>query len=111
MSKYLAKKTEVDGIKFDSQAEARRYVNLRNLEIAGHIRGLQLQPVFELAPAVRLRGEGRKKPAIRYIADFSYITQHGRAVVEDVKGAITPVFRLKLHLMKTVHGIDVEIVK
>lgn len=110
MSKYLAKKTEVNGAKFDSQAEARRYKELLILWRAGKISSLERQVAYELAPSVRLSGEKKAKPAIRYTADFQYV-RDGLMVVEDVKGVITPVFRIKQHLMKTIHGIDVEIVK
>lgn len=36
-NKYKAVKTTVDGIKFDSKAEARRYTQLKLLERAGQI--------------------------------------------------------------------------
>lgn len=64
----------------------------------------------ELAPAVRLHGEKRLKPALRYVADFRYYyfdPRLGHFVVEDTKGRDTPVSRIKRHLMKSVHGIDV----
>ena len=41
--KYSARPTEVDGIRFDSKAEARRYTELRTLEKAGEISHLELQ--------------------------------------------------------------------
>jgi len=108
VSKYGAKKTEVDGIMFDSMAEARRYGQLLLLGKAGHISGLTLQVPFILAPAVILNG--RKKPALKYIADFMYTDMKlCKVVVEDVKGVITPLFRVKQHLMKHMHGIDVRI--
>lgn len=110
MSKYGARKAVVDGITFDSQAEARRWSSLRLLERAGKIRDLRRQVPYELAPGVLLAGAKRKKPAIRFIADFVY--QSGAAtIVEDVKGVVLPVFRMKLHLMKTVHNIDVLVTK
>ena len=108
-SKYRAVKTVVDGITFASKAEAERYRELKVLEKAGEIGLLSLQPVFVLADAVTING--RKKPALKYKADFSYMTKAGW-VVEDVKGMLTPVYRLKRHLMKSQLGIDiVEITK
>lgn len=104
-AKYGNKKTEVDGITFDSKAEARRYGQLKLLERAGAIQGLTLQPVFVLIPSVTV--QGRKRPAIKYKADFQYIEGEKR-VVEDVKGVRTPVYNLKRHLMKYVHGIDIK---
>jgi len=108
MSKYGAIKIEVSGIKFDSKAEARRYGQLIMLERAGHIKNLERQVVYILAPAVVLGG--RKKPALRYIADFKYSDPKSNDfIVEDVKGVVTPLFRVKQHLMKSVHGIDVRV--
>lgn len=109
MNKYGAKKHLVNGILFDSGREARRYVDLVILARAGEIFDLELQPVFELAPAVVL--DGRRKPALRYRADFRYRTgspSNWRWVVEDAKGVKTTVYRLKKHLMMSVHGIEVE---
>lgn len=103
--KYGNKKTEVDGITFDSQAEARRYKALKLLERAGEIQSLELQPVYELVPSVTLYG--RKRTAVRYKADFRYI-HNGQTVVEDVKGMRTPVYNLKRHLMKAVHNIEIK---
>lgn len=110
MNKFGAKKTEVAGIVFDSKAEARRYSQLVTLERAGHIAGLTRQVPFVLAPAVKLEGAKRTKPALRYVADFVYSdTKTGRIVIEDVKGVATPLFRVKQHLMKSVHGIDIKV--
>lgn len=107
-SKHRNKKSELDGIIFDSKKEAARYQELKLLERAGEIADLQLQVVFDLAPAVVL--DGRKKPAIRYLSDFTYL-EGGIQVVEDVKSDATrmhPVYRIKKHLMKAVHGIDIR---
>ena len=104
MNKYMAKKTYVDGICFASKKEAARYVDLKRIESAGYISNLRLQVKFELAPSVVLNG--RKRPPIRYIADFVY-DKSGSQIVEDVKGILTPIYRLKKHLMKSVHGIDI----
>jgi len=109
VSKYGAVKTTVDGIVFDSKAEARRYGELLILERAGYIAGLHRQPVYVLAPAVVIGG--RRKPALRYKPDFCYVdAKTGATVLEDVKGVITPLFRVKQHLMATVHGIEVVVV-
>lgn len=109
-NKYGARKTVVDGITFDSAAEAKRYRLLAHSALLGHIAGLELQPVYILAEGVKLYGEKRKRPAIRYRADFSYVTDSGEKVVEDVKGMDTPMSRLKRHLMATIHGIQVRLV-
>ena len=46
MNKYRNKKTVIDGIRFDSKREAERYSELKLMEKANMISGLQLQPVF-----------------------------------------------------------------
>jgi len=110
MNKYGAMKTEVAGITFDSKAEARRYGQLIMLERAGHIAGLTRQVPFVLAPSVKFEDAKKAKPALRYMADFMYSdVGTGKIVVEDVKGVITPLFRVKQHLMKSVHNIDVKV--
>ena len=46
-SKYKAVKTIVDGIKFDSKKEAKRFQDLKLLERACVIENLELQPRFD----------------------------------------------------------------
>ncbi len=105
------KTTSAGGIKFDSKAEAKRWDELLLLMRAGHIKDLSRQVPFILAPAVDL-GEARKKPALRYVADFVYFdSKTGARVVEDVKGMATDAYRIKRHLMATVHNIIVKEVK
>ena len=109
--KYKNKKTIVDGITFDSKKEASRYKQLKAMQDMGLISGLTLQEQFHLVDGIKIAGEAKKRPSVRYIADFVYLDKRtGEQVVEDVKSAITrkdKVYRLKKHLMKIVHGIDV----
>ncbi len=114
-TKYGNRKVVVGGITFDSHREHSRYVVLKMMQIKGEIRDLALQPTFILAPGVKIAGEARKRPAVRYSADFTYVeADTGRTIVEDVKSTPTAKskeFRRIQHLMKSVHGIDVRIVK
>ena len=103
-SKYGNRKVQIDGHTFDSQAEARRYCQLRDMQSAGLIDDLKLQVPFVLAPGVRVKG--RMRPPLRYLADFVF-RQDGNTVVEDVKGRVTEGYRIKRHLLKAVHGIDI----
>lgn len=106
--KYGNKKTTMLGKSFDSKKEGFRYLELLNKQKKGDISDLQLQVVFELVPSVVLNG--RKKPPIKYVADFVYTKTSGKQVVEDVKSEITRVastYRIKKHLMKHVHGIEI----
>ena len=107
--KYKAKPVTIDGIRFASQREGNRYRDLMMMQKAGAISGLELQPVFVLAPGVLVPGEKRKRPALRYMADFAYTDTDGRRVLEDVKGVETPVFRLKIHLL-ALQGVAVRLV-
>lgn len=99
-SKYRAQPTVVDGIRFASQKEARRYGELKLLEKAGEIHGLVLQPAFGLhATATDTR---RTFQVGWYKADFEYCEcrrgakcERTRVVVEDVKGFKTPLYRWK----------------
>lgn len=109
-SKYNAVKLEKDGMIFDSKKEYGRYIELTAQMQRGEIQDLRCQVKFELAPKVKIVGEKRAKPALRYFADFTYL-KDGKLIVEDVKSAATrklASFRNKKHLMKTVHGIDVR---
>lgn len=98
--KYHAKKTTVDGIIFDSKAEARRYSELKLLERAGEISHLELQPRFILQEAFTKNGVRHR--AITYSADFRYCdTLNGsQVVVEDVKGMRTQMYLLKKKLFE-----------
>lgn len=110
MTKYNNKKVVLNGITFDSQKEARRYRDLSLLERAGEIKSLELQKAFILAESVKFENETRCKPAVKYVADFVY-QEKGQLVVEDVKSTMTrnlPVYRLKKHLMKSVHGLEIR---
>jgi Fe2+ transport system protein B len=109
-AKYRNTRTEIDGVTFDSRKEARRWQELLAMESAGQISELRRQVSFELAPAVQLEGEKRKKPALRYIADAVY-TQDGKLTVEDTKSEATrktAAYRIKKHLLATVHGIHIK---
>ena len=109
-SRYNNRKVELDGFAFDSQKEARRYTELKLLVRVGEISELELQKSFVLAESVKFNNEPRAKPAIRYVADFAYM-ENGVMIVEDVKSKATkslPVYRMKKHLMKSVHDIEIQ---
>ena len=109
-TKYGSSKTEVDGIVFDSRKESRRYEQLKLMEKAGEITGLQLQPVFELQEGFR-DNKGVWRRPITYKADFLYI-EEGKTIVEDVKGMQTDVFKIKMKMfLKQYPTIDFRIVK
>lgn len=102
-NKYNNRWTEVDGIKFQSQAEATRYSELRLLEKAGLISGLELQPRYNI--------HVNRQKICQYRGDFRYVDEFGKTVLEDVKGLATPVYSMKRKLLKAVYGIDIVEIK
>lgn len=96
-SKYKNKKTQVDMYVFDSAKEAQRYKELKLLERAKEIGNLELQPRFLLQESFKKNGKTYRK--IEYVADFKYI-EHGKTIVEDVKGLQTDVFKIKHKLFE-----------
>ena len=116
-NKHRAVKREYNGMTFDSGRELARWQELELMQKAGAITCLRRQVAFVLAESVTLpdeHGNQRKKPDMRYIADFVYCdAKIGRDIVEDAKSPhlrTNPVFRLKMHLMKLRHGIEVVLV-
>lgn len=99
MSKYRAKPTFVDGIRFASKREAKRYEELKLLIRIGQISDLELQPKFDIIV--------NEIKICRYIADFRY-KENGSTIIEDVKGFKTPVYKLKKKLMFAYHGISIN---
>ena len=98
-NKFGNRHVEIDGIRFDSVKEARRYNELRLLERGGEIKNLELQPRFVRQESFKRDGKTHRK--IEYVADFRY-TENGQEIVEDVKSAITkkhPVYALKKKLL------------
>lgn len=123
-AKYGNRKAVVDGISFDSKKEAQRYTELKTLEKAGKITGLQLQREFELIPAQREHTneiyekgpqKGRFKPGklleckCSYVADFVYWDlENNCMVVEDAKGMRTKEYIIKRKLMLYKYGIKIK---
>lgn len=121
-NKYKNKKIEVDGIKFDSKREAKRYSDLKLLEKSGQISELERQVKYILIPAQRettneVYKKGIKKGQCKsgkvierecaYYADFDYMTKDGKHVVEDTKGIRTQEYIIKRKLMLYKYGIRI----
>jgi len=89
-NKYKNIRETVDGIKFDSTIEAKRYRQLKNLQIAGLIKNLRIHPRYPIADG------------ITYEADFDYedVERKVPLVVEDVKGVRTKEYKIKIKLFK-----------
>jgi hypothetical protein len=111
--RYSNVKTWVQGIKFDSRLESKRFIILKNRESAGLIEDLKVQVSFNLClpeedkdtfPDEYKRWRNRK-----YFADFTYV-RDGNIVVEDVKSSYTAcdeIFREKKERMLSM-GIYVK---
>lgn len=116
-SKYLAKKCEYNGIKFDSKKEKDRYIALSSDK---EVSDLQMQVKYLLIPAQRepstFNSRGKEvlgkviERKCEYVADFVY-TKDGETIVEDVKGykkgGAYSVFTIKRKLMLEKYGIRV----
>jgi hypothetical protein len=119
-SKYGAVPTTVDGIRFDSTKEARRYGELGLLERTGAIRELEIQPKFPI-DVVRLWDQGHwtwrqgeRPPLVQcgvYTADFRYVdAATGLVIIEDVKSSPTKTaaYRLRKRLVEAIHGVKIS---
>ena len=113
MGRYFHKKTEVDGIVFDSQTEAEYYQYLREEKKRGNIISFTMQDEFILQDKFlivngrRINGDDKdfKKmqkqnpgctiQAIKYKADFVVHYKDGSIKVIDVKGQKTADFKIK----------------
>ena len=106
--KYKNTPCSVGAEKYRSKRERDRHQDLLLLQRAGKITGLVREVAFVLAPKVKIEGEDRARPAMKYVADYVYSdVLTGKVVVADAKGMSTPMWRAKKHLMATVHGIHV----
>lgn len=86
-------------IVFSSKMEMKRYMQLMDLLLAGHIDNLLLQVPFETIP----KSEWSK--AEKYVADFVYYdVEKKKNVIEDVKGYRTRLFNKKWKIMQKRYG-------
>ena len=113
MGKIFHKKTEIDGIIFDSQTEAEYYEYLKAEKKAGRIKSFTMQDEFIIQEKFLLiNGErisssvknfsklqkanpGCTVQAIKYRADFMVHYKDGSVRVIDVKGQKTADFKIK----------------
>ena len=112
-NKYHARKVVAQGQVFDSEKEYARYLELKLLEKAGEISGLERQVKYDLIPK-QMDEEGKmiERPTV-YVADFQYRDNNtGEFIVEDVKGyrrgQAYAVFSLKRKLMLWRYGIKIR---
>lgn len=96
-SKYRNRPVTIEGIRFASGREAKRWRELRLMEQAGLISALATQVTFPLTVNGQL--------ICKYIADFVYFDEkEGREVIEDAKGFRTPAYKIKRKLLLALRG-------
>lgn len=103
-NKYGAIPITVNGIRFHSTGEAARWRELELLERAGAISNLERQVRVPLT----VTRDGVAHLLGHYVADFAYV-EGGRAVLEDFKGADTPMSAWKRKHVEAQTGIAVRV--
>ena len=91
-SKFNNRKVEIDGYKFDSVKESKRYLLLRYRLALGEINDLRIHPRIPLI----VNGE----KIGHYVGDFQYL-ENGKLILEDVKteATKTAVYQLKKKIL------------
>lgn len=106
LGKYNAKGRHVDDHWFASAAEADRYEQLKLMIETGKISRLELQPIY----AVTLDGF----PICTYRGDFRYLKHSepgggvSALILEDVKGMVTDVYRIKKKLVEAKFKVKIH---
>lgn len=111
-NKYGAKRTEVDGLWFDSRLEARRYEELKLLLKSCAVKWFIRQVPFDLPGGIRYRAD--------FLVVWAWKPGHWGGVpvpmhtepvtVEDCKGARTRVSINKIKQVEALYGIKIEII-
>lgn len=97
-NKYFAIATVVDGIRFPSKREARRYEVLKQLQRAGQVLFFLRQVPLHLPGGTVYR------------LDFLVFWADGRITWEDAKGRATQVFKVKKREVEHHYPIRIELV-
>jgi hypothetical protein len=110
MSKFRNRKTVLDGHTFDSQAESRYYLLVKEMHSTGQIQSFKLQPRYILQDKFKKNGKPYRK--IEYVADFEVLHLDGSIEVIDVKGVKTEAFKIKHKLFEKAYpDLTLTIVK
>jgi dsDNA-binding SOS-regulon protein len=93
--KFRAVRTELDGIKFASKKEAKRYKELVLLKHSGEVLFFLRQVPIHL-------------PAnVRYVLDYLIFWANGEVTFEDVKGMKTAMYILKKKQVEALYPIKI----
>lgn len=97
----------IDGRVFDSKKEASRYAELKQLQRAGEIECLELQPTW----VVEINGQR----LCRYSCDFGYLDKRRGPVLEEVKSTGTTrdaAYKLRRRAAELAFGLKIaEIIR
>lgn len=98
--KFGAVRTEVNGRKYASKAEARYAQKLAVQKAAGQVIGWLEQVPFHLPGGVK------------YVCDFQVFEADGTVRFVEVKGMETPVWKVKKKLVEEVYPwVEIEVVR
>ena len=115
--KHGNKKITIDGIRFDSKAEAAYYNYLKILKKSGDIKSFEMQVKYTLVDRfyhpskTRKNGEPSIVGAITYTPDFVIEENDGKKHVVDVKGHRTAIFNLKAKLFMKRYNVPLILAK
>ncbi len=93
--KFNAVRCEADNIKFASKKERKRYLELKNLQIAGDISFFLRQTPMHLPGGVK------------YVCDYQVFWSNGEVTFEDVKGIRLPMYKLKKKQVEATYPIKI----
>lgn len=102
-TKYRSKKSEYNGIKFDSKLELNIYKEILNLQKQYNFE-VSLQVPFELVPKFRLNNNAIRNMV--YKADF-VIKYNNKTYVIDAKGLPTEAYKVKKKIFMYLYKMDI----
>lgn len=97
--KFNAKKTECDGIRFDSKLEASFYMHLKLQQRAGIVLFFLRQVPIHLPGGTKL------------VVDFQVFYTDGSCRFLDTKGVETPEFKIKKREVEALYPIEIETIR
>lgn len=94
INKYRAKPVYSGNVRFDSTIEYKRYLDLVLMQENGMVTNLERQVTLDLV--VNGHQIGKVRPDFRYVLE-------GKTIVEDVKGFVTPDWRVRWKLAQALY--------
>lgn len=112
---FASKKVKIDGITWDSIAEAGRWNQLKLMQQAGLIKNLAHKPKLPLMITNIKTGAVEKLGRGYFTADFEYDEYRDgawRHVIEDYKGAVDyEMSALRRRIAELVNGVEIKVVR